>query len=291
MQIAIAGGTGLVGQLIANSCLERGHATRCLVRPRSEAKAAGLLSRGGEVIWGDVGNAGAVRALCKGVDALITSVTSTSSQDPSDTIELVDRIGNLSLIQAAEAASVRRFVFLSFPAGNPEVPLNAAKRAVEAGLAESSLEWINLHIPLIMESWLTPLAGFDLASKSVRLIGSGEAQVPWISASDVARAVLAAVESPALARRTLVLRPSDQASLESIAQRFEAESGHALDRDYLALESIQAEFKTATEARRKSYLAICLALGFGYRLTGDEALPPPVTTLADYVRTTLARRA
>jgi NADH dehydrogenase len=71
------------------------------------------------------------------VTALITTASSTLSRQDGDSIETVDRQGQLDLIDAAEAAGVRRVVLISFPPVALDFPLQTAKREVEARLQRS----------------------------------------------------------------------------------------------------------------------------------------------------------
>jgi hypothetical protein len=53
---------------------------------------------------GDLKDPASLRAACTGVTAIISSATSVHAQDPANSIETVDRQGQLALIDAAEAA-------------------------------------------------------------------------------------------------------------------------------------------------------------------------------------------
>ncbi len=59
------------------------------------------------------------------------------SRQEGDSIESVDRQGQLALIDAAAAAGVKRFILVSFPSVEVDFPLQSAKRAVEERLRRS----------------------------------------------------------------------------------------------------------------------------------------------------------
>src|SRR5262245_26294840 len=95
---------------------KRGEATRALVRASADpGKLAELKRLGAELATGDLRDPASLRAACQGVSAIISSATSVHSQDPANSIETVDRQGQLALIDAAEAAGVKHFVLVSFP--------------------------------------------------------------------------------------------------------------------------------------------------------------------------------
>jgi uncharacterized protein YbjT (DUF2867 family) len=125
----------------------------------------------------------------------------TLSHQAGDSIETVDLQGELSLVEAAKAAGVRRFVFVSFPPFAEDFPLNRAKRAVEVRLKASGLEYTILWPTFFSEVWLSPALGFDAANAKARVFGLGQNRLRWISYLDVAAFVAACVDNPARATR------------------------------------------------------------------------------------------
>jgi len=67
----------------------------------------------------DLKNPASLLQACEGVSAVITTASSTFSRQEGDSIETVDRQGQLHLIDAAERAGVRQFVYISIP---PDAP-------------------------------------------------------------------------------------------------------------------------------------------------------------------------
>jgi uncharacterized protein YbjT (DUF2867 family) len=288
LKLAVAGATGRVGGMLSVRALDGGHAVRCLVRSQSQAKSAPLVKRNAGIVIGDIGHAEALASLCAGADVVLSTVTSTSSRDPQDSIKRVDENGNLALIDAAEAAGVRRLVFVSTPATEPPneftSPLELAKRRVEARLAESKLESVVVRLPFIMEVWLSPITGFDVSSGRVRLFGTGEARVHWIGARDAAAVLFEACTRPDWKKKVLTSPGAERASLEEITQRFELALGRSFKRECELLTAIETAYKTATEPKQQSFWAICRKLARGYELPPEPALPAAEQSLAEYVR-------
>jgi uncharacterized protein YbjT (DUF2867 family) len=287
-RIAIAGATGRVGSLIAAQALNAGHEVSCLVRSQSRAKSTPLATRNARIVIGDISHPAALASLCEAADVVVSTVTSTSSRDPQDSIERVDQDGNLALVEAAEAAGARRFVFVSTPETDPvdefSSPLELAKRRVEARLSTARLESAVLRSPFIMEVWLSPVTGFDVASSQVRLFGTGEARVHWIGANDVATAALDACTRQEPVAPVITSPGSDHASLAEITTWFEAATGRTFKRDYESLSAIETAFKSATEPKQRSFWSICRKLARGYELPPNPSLPNTQQSLATYVR-------
>lgn len=102
--IALVGGTGHLGSLIANALLDKEEIhLRLLVRPDSINKAKALVERGAEVIEGSIGEDqnDALDKLCKDASTLISSL-----QGGPDVI--ID--GQKTLLKAAKKAGVNRFI-------------------------------------------------------------------------------------------------------------------------------------------------------------------------------------
>src|SRR5215813_481057 len=117
----------------------------------------------------------------------VTCVVSTATCFPrTNEIDAVDRDGNLALVDAAAAAGVERFVFVSFRPVARDFPLQRAKRAVEERLAASGMDAVVLRAGKFMDIWFSPLVGFDVAGRRATIYGDGTAPVSWIAAADVA---------------------------------------------------------------------------------------------------------
>src|SRR5208282_1913893 len=93
---------------------------------------------------------------CSGVQTVVSTASSTLSRQAGDTIETVDRDGELNLMEAAKAAGVQHFIFVSFPPFAEDFPLNRAKRAVEERLKGSGMAYTILWPTFFDEVWLSP---------------------------------------------------------------------------------------------------------------------------------------
>src|SRR5580658_1112000 len=184
--VLVVGATGLVGSDICRRLMRRGEQVRALVRATSsKEKIEALLSSGVELCVGDLKDSHSIVAACRGVNAVISTASSTLTRQPGDSIESVDAGGQLNLVNAAKGANVGRFLFVSFrrPAGI-WFPLGDAKKQVEN--AVSSLNFTVIQASYFMEVWLSPALGFDYANTAARIYGPGTGPLSWVSFSDVA---------------------------------------------------------------------------------------------------------
>src|SRR6184192_3856717 len=128
----VVGSTGLVGQQVALGLGRLGRRVRALVRCGTHhEKAAPLLSAGVEIVDADLTKPESLPSACAGVETLLTTATSMP-QGKDDGLRRVDHDRTLALIEIAERAGVRHFVYTSY-SGNIRVgsPRETAKRDCE----------------------------------------------------------------------------------------------------------------------------------------------------------------
>ena len=104
-------------------------------------------------------------AACRGTAAVITTASTTFSRQAGDSIRTVDREGQQQLVDAAKAARVSRFVYVSYSHNiDVDCPLTTAKRTVEAHLQRTGMTYTILAPSVFMEVWLSAALGFDAAN-------------------------------------------------------------------------------------------------------------------------------
>src|SRR5216684_2211358 len=100
--ILVVGATGTLGEEICRKLRARRLAVRALVRQTANPiRLNALRAVGVDLCWGDLKDAGSLRETCYGADVVISTASSTLSRQAGDSIETVDRQGQLSLIAAA----------------------------------------------------------------------------------------------------------------------------------------------------------------------------------------------
>ncbi|MDQ0619726.1 SDR family oxidoreductase [Arthrobacter globiformis] len=198
--ILVVGATGDLGSRVVRRLRSEGQRVRCLLR---ESKREELLQEvGAEVVRGDLTVPSSLRAACEGVDTVIATATAMGRRlagTSQSTIKDVDEEGMGSLVAAAEAVGVRRFVYLSFTGVEYAIgtPLEQAKLAIEKRLHSSSMQTVIVRADAFQEVHLAPLGRFDMAAGKAAIIGKGDTKRRWVATEDVAALLCAVALEPA----------------------------------------------------------------------------------------------
>ena len=110
----VVGATGSLGTEICQRLASAGKPFRAMVRRTSDqAKKDVLKQLGGELVEADLKDRASLDRACQGATAIISTPTAILSQQSGDTFDTVDLHGQMDLIDAARAAKVGRYVFVS----------------------------------------------------------------------------------------------------------------------------------------------------------------------------------
>jgi len=259
--VLIVGTTGLVGGETARQLSAKGVEVRGLVRASSDqAKVAALKKAGISIVQGDLRQPDSLEAACRGADAVITTVSALPfSWQPGNTLQDVDRKGQMSLIDAAKMAGVRRLVYVSFP-HDPGVsfPLGDAKIATEGHLKSSGLEYAVLQASWFMEVWLSPALGFDFANGKAAVFGDGKNKLSWVSYRDVARTAVEAVASPRAKNAILPVGGPEALSPLEVIAIFEQKGGSSWQVSHVPVEALRQQKDAAKDEVQESIAALQL---------------------------------
>ena len=296
MIVLVVGSTGLVGSNVALQLQREGHQVLAFCRDgRKNPKVQPLLQAGIKLVEGDLTDPESLRAACSGVETVITTATSMPS-GANDGIRRVDRDGTLSLIDAAVHQNVRRFIYTSY-SGNIEEGclLKVAKRDCEAALSASPIQTVILRPSFFMEVWLSPALGFDPVAGTVRIYGSGQEQVSYVSAFDVASFAAAAVTRRYPEEKTIleIGGPEPLSQLDATLL-FEQALGKEIKTEYISLESLQAQLQSA-DPLQKTFAALTLNYAQGDvvadAVANAKAHQLNLTSVSDYASGFHARAA
>ena len=221
--ILIVGGTGDLGSRITDRLIAQGEQARVLVRPGH--RKDDRLPQGIERVTGDLKDPASLAAACAGVHTVVTTANASARGAP-DTVESVDLTGNLNLIEAAEAAGVGRFLFVSALGAHPEhpMPLLHAKGVTEQRLRSSRMTWTVLQPNVFMDKLIPIVVGEPaLSDRPVTLIGSGRRKHSFVAMEDVAAYACAALDHPQAEQQTVVVAGPEPLSWYDIVAAFENE--------------------------------------------------------------------
>jgi uncharacterized protein YbjT (DUF2867 family) len=225
----VVGATGSLGGAIIHILLAQGKAVRILTRPASNYKP--LAQAGAQVMFGDLKDRASLDPACQGVDVLITTANSVL-RGGDDTPQTVDLMGNRNLIDAARAAGVKQFIFISVAAADPNspVPFIAAKGQTEVTLRACGMPYTILAPAAFMEIWIGVYIGAPiLQGHPVTIVGEGRRRHSFISARDVAAFALAAIENPKAINQTLTLGGPEPFSFRDAVAAYERVLGRFVE--------------------------------------------------------------
>lgn len=139
MKIVLAGAYGNLGCDILRSLLKAGHEVVAADMMEKDLGLEGKLS----FRQIDVTKPDSLKGLCDGADMVITTVGLTKTSATVTNYE-IDYQGNVNLLREAQAAGVKKFIYISVLKADkaPKVPMLHAKYLVEEELKKSGLAYI-----------------------------------------------------------------------------------------------------------------------------------------------------
>ncbi len=272
----IVGATGLVGQQVALSLRQRGRQVRAMVRGgKNHEKAKLLISAGIDIVDADLTEHQTLQSACVDIETVVCTATSMP-HGREDGLRLVDQEGVLALIENAERAGARHFIYTSY-SGNirEKSPLETAKRSCENRLLSSRMRATILRPSYFSEVWLSPALGFDAANGRARIYGTGDAKISYISLNDVAAFAVAAAEKPP--EKSVVLEMGGPESLSQLdaVRIFERIFGRKIDLDRVPVAALEEQHRS-TDSLQKTFAALMLAYAKG------DAIPGSLETARNY---------
>lgn len=260
----VIGATGVLGREVVGRLRAEGRTVRALVRAHSDPeKVQALRDVGADIVEGDLKDPDTLPAACAGVTHVVSTASSTLSRGEGDTIDSVDRQGQLNLIEAARKAGVQQFVLVSFPPASMPFPLQDAKRAAEDALRASGMSYTILHPTHFWEIWCSPALGFDPQARTARIFGEGTAPMQWVSFFDVAAAVVRSLDNPAAINRRLTIGGPAPLSQLDIVRVFEEVGGQPFAREHVPLDVLRSQFETVADPLQQSFIALMLLVASG----------------------------
>jgi uncharacterized protein YbjT (DUF2867 family) len=191
--LLLTGATGTIGLPVVRRLTAAEVPVRCLVR---DPRRLGPERVKVQIALGDLADPFSFRNALRGVDTVVHLASVTRDQ-PTGSIEELAGVASWRLVQAAERAGVKRFVFFSTLGASTRsrARLMRAKAIAERALVESTLEY-TVFAPSMVYSpsdrYLTLLERMSLLP-AMPIAGSGRAAFQPIWAEDVADCVLAAL--------------------------------------------------------------------------------------------------
>src|SRR5712691_12768026 len=226
--ILVVGATGNLGGAVTRMLLAQGQSARILARSQSNYQP--LAEAGAQVVLGDLKQRGSLDPACEGVETVITTANSAAGGG-ADNPQTVDWEGNRNLIDAAKAAGVKQFIFVSLTHADPNstVPFFQSEGKTEEYLRASGIPYTILAPDMFMEVWVAMVVGMPaLMGQPVTIVGGGRRKHSFISAGDVAAFMLAAIGNPAAINQKLLLGGPHPLSFRDAVAIYERVLGHQI---------------------------------------------------------------
>lgn len=139
MSLLVIGGTGTLGRQIVRQALNEGYQVRCFVR--NLQKAYFLQEWGAELVYGDLSKLETIPQALTGITSIIDA--STSRPNNLTSIKKVDWYGKLALIECAQIAEIKHFIFCSIVNIDKflHIPLMKMKKGIEIKLSQSKIPY------------------------------------------------------------------------------------------------------------------------------------------------------
>jgi uncharacterized protein YbjT (DUF2867 family) len=279
--VLVAGATGQLGRYVVRELKARGYQVRALTRAPERLRAAGV--EADEAARGDLLDPASLGAACAGADAVLScagaSMDLNALGDRRSFLE-VDWRGNRNLLQAARAAGVRKFVYVSLFGGEEMRGLeyaDAHERFVDE-LARSGLA----------HTVVRPTGFFSLIGEIVKMakkgrgpvIGEGSARTNPIHEADVAAACADALAAD---EREIAAGGPDVLTRREIVEL----AFRAVGRPPKPTRVPPAVFRAAALLMRPFNRRLAALLAFGAAVSQVDCVAPVRGTrrLEDYFRT------
>jgi uncharacterized protein YbjT (DUF2867 family) len=233
--ILVVGATSRVGTRVIPKLLSRGHAVRAMTR--TPEKAESLKEQGAEVVQGDLRDPASLAGACQGVDKVLAAAHGFAPGEANNNVHTVDDLGNRSLIDAARVAGVGHFVFVSILGAAADSPMELfrVKYAIEQYLRASGLGYTILRSAAFMEFWAAMVGEPILTTGKTTIFGSGNNPINFVSAEDVAKFCLIALEDPSAHNQVIQVGGPENLTLNQVAELFEKLGGQPAKISHLPL--------------------------------------------------------
>ena len=286
--VLVAGATGFLGAEICRRLIAKNRKVKGLVRATSDPdKVAQLKESGVEIVEGDLKDKSSLENALQGVGAVISTVSSSFSRQEGDSIQTVDDEGQNNLIDAAVAANVSQFVYVSFCGMPDQFPLQTAKRKVEKHLTDSGLNYTILQPTYFMDIWLSPAIGFDYPNAKATIYGEGTKKISWIAVKDVASFAVAVLDNPLSKNSVIELGGPEALSPLDVVNIFETAGGKKFELQFVPEEALRLQKENAKDPLSESFAALMLGVANGSEIIMKNTLdlfPIQLTSVNDFAK-------
>ena len=228
MKALVTGGAGVVGRALCRELLNRGVCVRVLSLPGDTLVQS--LPPQVEIAYGDVADYGSMRPAFDGVDCVFHLAAILLSNDPA-AFEKINAGGTRNVVSACQDAGIRRLLYVSSISVTYPVltPYGKSKRAGEAAVQESGLEWTIVRPTLVIGDGggveFRMFADFVCRFPVYPMPGGGVAKKRPVRSVDLVKGIAAAGLSHEAIGKTYALAGPEVMTMAEMARRVLRSSG------------------------------------------------------------------
>ena len=203
--ILVTGATGFVGRRVVAALAAEGRSVRALVHSTSHAHA--LPDHQGDTVEGDVLSPATLERACEGVEAVI-HLAAVIRERRRASYQQINNQGTQNILEAAEAAGVRKFVHASTVGAmsDPGIPYLYSR-----WMAEQEVERSGVHHTIVRfsvgfgegDEFFNTIAALVKVAPIVPVVGDGKALFQPIAVEDAARCLVTTLDSEVLVGQTI----------------------------------------------------------------------------------------
>lgn len=192
-KVLLAGITGYLGGYIAQELQKRAFHTRAVARNPEKIASRDIEA---EIVKAEVTKPDTLKNCCKGIDVVVSTIGITRQKDGLTYMD-VDYQGNMNLLQEAQAAGVKKFIYVSVLNGEKlkHLKMCEAKELFVEKLKQSGIDYCIIR-PNGFFSDMTEF--YEMAKKGrVYLFGNGDWKTNPIHGEDLAEVCVDAIGNSA----------------------------------------------------------------------------------------------
>ncbi len=218
--ILIVGASGRLGSVVVRHLLAQGKSIR--VMTRNPLGLAHLKQQGVEIVSGNLRDRASLASACQGVEQVLAAAHALDGKGDNNP-RTVDDMGNRHLIDAAKAAGVKHFIFISVQGASPDSPLEffRIKYRTEEYLQASGLNFTILRPSAYMGLWAQLIGQPIREQGKTTIFGRGDNPINFVSVEDVARFVSIGLDDARAGNTVIEVGGPENLTMNQLAEIFE----------------------------------------------------------------------